>query len=158
VRRDELRVEQPVAACPQACHEVDERHLAGICCTAEHAFTKECSANRGSVEPADQVLAIPDLHAVCVTCLEKLHIGSLDRMIDPGNRPILHLFCAKRDHLLEGLVDRDSECRLSHRAREPARNVEQVEGQDTAPLRINPADLRIFTMVSHREDTLAVDL
>src|SRR5258705_17257 len=70
MRRQELGIEQSVAAEPQGRHEMDERHLAGGGNPAEHALAEEGGAERHAVEAADELALMPAFDAVRRAALE----------------------------------------------------------------------------------------
>jgi len=55
MRRQELGVEQAIAAEPEPRDEMNERHLACIGMAAEHALAEKNRADRDAVEPAGEV-------------------------------------------------------------------------------------------------------
>src|SRR3954452_15377892 len=64
MRRHELRVEEKIAAEPQARDEMNQRDLAGIADPAEHALAEKRRAERYPVQPADQFAVVPAFDAV----------------------------------------------------------------------------------------------
>src|SRR5438552_7192992 len=84
MRRQKLRIEQPVTAKAQPRHEMDERHLAGVGDPAEHALAKERRAERNAVKAADQLALMPAFDAVRRAALEQPGIELQDLVVDPG--------------------------------------------------------------------------
>src|SRR5579863_145053 len=84
MRRQELGVEQPVAAAPQPKDEVGERDLARILDPTEHALAEKSGAERDAVQPADQLARIPAFDAVRGAALEEGAVEPHDLVIDPG--------------------------------------------------------------------------
>src|SRR3954469_4140173 len=86
MRRHELRVEQPVAAEPQARDEMNQRDLAGIADPAEHALAEKRSAERHPVQPADQLAVVPAFDSVRRAASEQRRIEAHNFLVDPGRR------------------------------------------------------------------------
>src|ERR1700738_5170699 len=84
MRGDELDVEQPEAAAPQARHEMDECDLARIGDAGGHALAEEDGADMDAVEAADQTVVDPDLDAMRCAAVEQCGIEGDDLVIDPG--------------------------------------------------------------------------
>src|SRR5882724_8069711 len=64
---DILRVEQLESADDQPGHQMHQRHFRGVADAMEHAFAEEGAAEADAVEPADQIVILPDLDAVGVS-------------------------------------------------------------------------------------------
>ena len=84
---DELRVEQGEAAIYQPRHEIDERDLARVARSGEHALAEEGAAEMHAVKPADERAVLPDLDRVAMAEREQLAIEAPDAPVDPGRAP-----------------------------------------------------------------------
>jgi hypothetical protein len=151
-----LRVQQTIAADAQARDEVHEGDLACVARGAEHALAEEGGAERDAVEPAHQRVARPALHAVRLPPQEELAVEGLDRRVDPGVGAVGADARALGDDLLEGGVDADLERIATHRAGEPARDVQIVQREDSPALGVDQEDALVVPAVGHREDAVAV--
>ena len=155
---DELRIEQREAAPRQAGAQVDERHLAGVARSREHALAEVGPVQRHAVEPADQPPAGPGLHRVAVARLEQVAIEPPDLAVDPGGAPAGPGRRAAVDHALEVAVDPDLVDALADGACKPSRHVHLVQQQDAALLRLDPVERGVLGAFRHREDAARVCL
>ncbi len=92
---DELRIQQNIAALPEAGDEVDQRNLAGIRRGRKHALAKERAAERNAVDAADQLFALPRLDAMRIALMMQRGVEVYNIVIDPGFRP--HIGAAAND-------------------------------------------------------------
>ena len=69
---DELRVEQLEAPKFEPRDEIDERDLARVARSREHALAEEGAAEMHAVKPADQFAALPDFDRVAMAEREEL--------------------------------------------------------------------------------------
>jgi len=151
----ELGVQEHEAGHLQPRNQVHERDLRSVARPAEHALAEEGPPQADAVEPADQFIVPPALDAVSVAEGEQVGVHPLDRPIDPGlGAPLgggagLH-------HLGEGGVDADLEGIGPHRAGQPARDVESVQGDHPPPLRVDQEYPVVLPGVGHREDASRV--
>ena len=130
MRRQELGVEQAVAAEPQPRDQMHQRDLAGVGLAAEHALAEERGAERDAVKPADQLAVVPALDAVRRAAGEERRVEPHDLVVDPGRRARFAGLGAAPHHRLEGGVAADLEAALAQHAPQPARHMKRVERQD----------------------------
>ena len=107
---NELGVQQLESTGPQPCHQINQRHFAGIRHATEHALAKKCRADMHAIKsrrPVRYLASIlPSGHAPALKCRVKLD----DPVIDPCFRPCLALALGTiRDHLFKGAIDPDLE-------------------------------------------------
>ena len=145
---DELRVEQGEAAGAQPGHKRDQREFRRVARAAEHAFTEERAAERDAVEAADKVVVRPDLDRAGVPGTVEIDIERADLRIYPRLRPV----GAGVDHGVEGGVDADLERAGAEGARETPRDAQIIEGQDSAPVRVEPEDAGRVGRFRHRKN------
>ena len=156
VRGDELGVQQPEAAKAQSRDEVHQGHLRGVPRHAEHALAEEHAADRHAVEAADQMAVLAGFHRVGVAELVQFAEQPLDLRVDPGVVATGGGLGAAGDGGGEVLIDRDGEGVRQHGAGEPARQMEAVQRQDAAALRVQPVEAFAATGLRHREQAVSV--
>ena len=78
---------------------------------------------------------------------EELFVQCEDYIVDPGFGTVGAAFY----HLGKGRVDGDGKSGMPHCARQTARNMESVQRKDATPLRVDPEDLRVAAVFSHRK-------
>src|SRR6266581_317634 len=61
-----LGVEQLEAACDQPRHQMHQTYFRGVAGGVKHALAEKSAAEAHAVEPADQVVVLPDLDAVAM--------------------------------------------------------------------------------------------
>ena len=81
---DVLGVEQLEAARDQPRHQMHQRDLRGVARGVKHALAEEGAAEADAIEPADEVVALPDLDAVAMAELVQPEIEVADALVDPG--------------------------------------------------------------------------
>jgi len=138
--RDELGVEQTKAPQSEARHEMGERNLAGIAHAAEHALAEEGAADANAVEPADQLLRVPRLHAVGAAEAVELEIGCTHLGCDPGAGTRRARCRTSVDHASEIPVDREVETAVAQRLGETAGAAELLRKEDRARVWRPPQD------------------
>ena len=124
---DELRVQQHKTARDQSRGQMYQRHLGGIAGMMKHALAEEGAAEADAVEPAGQIVAVPDLDAVAMPDLMQPGVEIADAAVDPGVVAAGVGCCAAVDHGLERGIDGDAENIRPHRARQPRTDAEAVE-------------------------------
>jgi hypothetical protein len=147
MRGDELRVEQPVAAEPQARDEMGERDLGRVARQMEHALAEEGGAERNAIEPADQRALRVDLDRMGAAGLEQLAVEPPDLGVDPCLVPAR----AGGDDLVEPSVGAHLESIRAHGPDEAARKDEAVDRKNPALLRVDPEQGRRIAALGHRE-------
>jgi len=152
MRRQELRVEQAVAAAPQPRNELDERDLARIAHSAEHALAEKGGAQRDAIQPADQLALVPAFDAMRGATLEERGIEPHDLVVDPGPGAGFARFGAAAYDRREGGVDAHRKSAPTQHALQAARHVKPLEWNDAAPVRIDPEQLWVVGRFRHRED------
>lgn len=152
----ELGVEQPVSPGDQPRHQVHQRHLRGVAPSREHALAEEGPAQRDTVETSHELFIEPALEAVGVAQLVKAHVEPFDRAVDPGLGAARPGGGAGQDDLMEGRIRADLERIASHRARQPAGDVEAVQRNHAPPLRIDQEHAGVLACIRHREDAAGV--
>src|SRR5262249_54198451 len=66
-----LRVEQAIAASPEASNEMDQRYLGSVAGAMKHALAEESATKRHAIKPADQRLAVVDFDGMTMSPLEQ---------------------------------------------------------------------------------------
>ena len=155
---DELGVEQREAAGAQPRHQMHQRHLRGVARAVEHALAEERAAEADAVEPAGQLAVLVGLDAVAMADVVELLVERADARVDPGARPAGLRLGAAVEHAVEVAVDRDAEAVRADGAGEPRRDVEGVQRNDAALLRLDPIKRRVLGAFRHREDAAGVGL
>ena len=84
MRGDELRVEQHKAARDQPRDQMHQRDLRGVAGVMKHALAEEGAAEADAVEPAGQILAVPDLDAMAMPDSMQGGVEVADAAVDPG--------------------------------------------------------------------------
>ena len=146
---DELAVEQGKAAHLQPRDEMGEGNLGGVARPAEHALAEEGAAQRDAIEATGQPVIVPHLDRMGMAAAVECEAGGLDLAIDPGLRPIVRGLCAGGDDVAEGLVDRYPKMVAADRLGERARQVEMVERQYAATMRLDPEYVGRVATVRH---------
>jgi len=140
----ELRIQQDIASVDEARGEMHERDLGRVIGAAEHALAEKGAADRDAIKPADQPVAVPAFDGMGVALPVKRAIEIDDRRVDPGVRPVRMRLAARLDDAREGGVERDAERVLQDAALQASGNVEGVERQQAAALRIDQEQARII--------------
>src|ERR1700721_1128380 len=104
---DILRVEQFESAGDQPRHQMHQRHLGSVAGAVKHALAEEGAPQADAIEPADQVVVLPDLDAVGVAYSVQAHIEVADTLVDPGVVAARLRRRAARYDRLESPVDGD---------------------------------------------------
>src|SRR3712207_3919371 len=109
-------------------YEVQQRELRRVRAQVEHALARERAARVHAVEPADQLVALPSLHAVRLPAPVKLAVAPNHR----GRYPCAllvraHYRAARAYDPVEGPVYGEREARAAALAREASRDVQLVE-------------------------------
>ena len=109
MRVHELRVKQLKAARIEPCHQMHQRHLAGVGHARKHALAEKCRADLHPVKPANQLAVLPAFHRVAMAHFVELGIEGADARVDPG-RSCGFGFCgAGLDDLGKSRIDADFE-------------------------------------------------
>src|SRR6185437_3002330 len=104
-----------------------QRHLGGVAAAMEHALTEEGPSEAHAIEPADQLVILPDLDAVAVSEFVQPDIEIADAPVDPGIVAAGLRRGAAGDHRLECGIDGDGEDIRTHGSREARGNAKAVE-------------------------------
>src|SRR6185437_1935907 len=115
-----------------------QRRLARIAGAAVHALAEERAAQRHAIEAADQHAVAPALDAMREARAEELGIERDDLLIDPRLGPLRRRLGAAAHHRFEGAVAAHLEEVAAHGAPQSLREMEGIERQDAALLRIDP--------------------
>ena len=148
----ELRVEELESSRLQPVDEMDEGHLRGVALARKHALPEECGAERHAVEPADELAAAPCFDGVARAEGEQIAIELADAGVDPRFRPFGDSRGARVDDRAEVAIDADLEAAGGGGARQAARDVEIIKGNDAALLGLDPVEAGIVGGFGHRED------
>lgn len=127
--------------------EPGERGLGGIGRAAEHRFAEESATEAHSIDPADEVAAVPAFDRMGVTRGEQAERGAFDIGVDPG----LGAVGAAVEHGGEVAVDGHRELPRAEPPRERARAMEAVQGNDRADAGLDPENVVGIAAVGHRE-------
>src|SRR5271157_2261178 len=84
MRRDELRVQQAIAAAVQPRHQMDQADFGSVGGAMKHAFAEKGAAHRQPVKTADQLAVAPGLNRMGVAKGQKLAEQVGDASVDPG--------------------------------------------------------------------------
>src|SRR5882757_1045779 len=139
---DELRVEQHKTAGDQPRDQMHQRDFRGVADVMKHALAEEGAAEADAVEPAGQIIAVPDLDTVAMPDLMQGGIEVADAAVDPGVVAAGSGRRAAVDHGLEGGVDGDAEDIRPHRAGQPRTDAKAVERYKPADFRLDPEQRR----------------
>jgi hypothetical protein len=111
----ELAIEQLKSAKPHPRHQPGQRHFGGIGRAAEHALAKKGAAHGKAIKPADQLPALPALHAMRHAALVQNGKGMFDIGVDPCLMPVSSHLGTFVDHLRKGPVGGDLKPILPYR-------------------------------------------
>src|SRR5258708_35704333 len=81
---DILRVEQFEAARDQPRHQMHQRHFRSVAGAMEHALAEKGAAEVDAIEPADQLVSLPDFDTVAMPEFVQPDIEIADALVDPG--------------------------------------------------------------------------
>ena len=122
----------------------------------KHALAEEGAAQADAIEPADEVVILPDLDAVGVSEFVQPDIEIADALVDPGVVAARLRRRAAGDDRLERAVDGDREGVGAHRARQARGDAKAVERNHAAHFRLDPEQRRIVGALGHREDAAGI--
>lgn len=149
MRCHELAVEQAEPGKAQPRDQPCERNLRRIGTPRHHAFPEKGTAERYAIKAADQVVALPDLDRMGKALIVQTAIGTLDRAVDPGRRPVGRRLRAERNDAGKGAVGGHRETLPPDRLGERARQAETLQWQDRALLRLHPINIACVPVVRH---------
>jgi len=156
VIRDELAIEQFIAADAEARDEVGEADLGGIAHPAEHALAEKGAAQRYAVEAADQFPAdlarAPHLDRVGMAVAVEDGVGLFDLPVDPRFGAVPRRLGARPHDTGEGAIGGHGEAVRAQGLAQRVGEVEAVQRQDPALLGFHPEDVGGVPAVRHRED------
>src|SRR6516162_6792811 len=147
----ELGVQKPKAPGLESRNQMDKGNLRGVARPMKHALAKECPAQRHSVKPADERIALVNLNAMAMPTLIELAIKQPDSRVDPGARATLRRLRAPIEDGVEVAVDGDRETVRAHSAGKPGRHMKAITRDHAAPLWFDPEQGRIVRAFSHRK-------
>src|SRR5262245_48013563 len=124
----------------------------------KHAFAEKRAAERDAIETADKLLTFIDLDGVAVPTLEQCTIDATDAHIDPCAGASRLGFSAAIDHAIKIAIDVDRPRCRAYSSRQPQWDVETVERNDAAHIRLDPIERRIIRAFGHREDPAGIGL
>src|SRR5262249_15768222 len=124
----------------------------------KHAFAEKSAAERDAIEAADKLLIRIDLDGVAVSALEQRAVDATDARIDPCASAIRLGFGAAIDHAVKITINVDGPGCRTHSSRQSRGNVETVEWNDAAHIRLDPIERRIVRAFGHREDPAGISL
>ncbi len=150
--RGELRIEELKAPRAQSPHQVRQRDLRSVGAAREHAFAEKRRAKRHAENPAGKLTIHPHLDRMGIALRVQPQIGGKDIGVDPGLGPV----GAGAHGAREITVHRDLVAAPAHPARQAARDMERVQREDAARLRIDPENLGVFGAVGHRENASGI--
>src|SRR4029077_8474659 len=133
-------------------------YLGGVTRSVKHAFTEEGAAQRHAVKPADKLVAVIDFDSVAMATLDQRAVDAADTRIDPCTGAILLGFGAAVDHTIEIAIDVDRPWCQANGALQSRRDMESVERNDSAHVRLDPIEGRIVRAFGHREDAAGISL
>jgi len=137
---DELHVQQRESGVAKPRHQVRQGNLGGVPGAREHALAEKGTAQSNAVQPANQLTVLPGFDAVRVSHCEQFNDGVFDCRIDPGFRAVFVGFGAQAKDIGEGGVQADLERAAADGFLQPPGNMNIVQWQDAANLRIDPKD------------------
>ena len=135
-----------------------EGNLRRIAYAVEHALAEERAAQAHAVETADERRTVIDLDGVAMPAFVELSIDRADAGIDPGAPAARHRRRTGIDHGVEVDVAHHAERGPAHRALEARRNMEAIERQHAAALRLDPVEGRVLGALRHRKDAARIGL
>ena len=119
-------------------------------------FAKEGAAKADAVEPADEVVIVPDLDTVSVSEFVEPDIEIANALVDPGIVAARLRRGATCYHSLERAIDRHGEGVGTHGAPKPRRDAKTFERYHAAHLRLDPEQGGVVGALGHREDSAGV--
>src|ERR1700730_15980987 len=81
---DILGIEQLESAGDQPRHQMHQRYLGGVAGAMKHALAEKGAAEADAIEPAGQIVVLPDLDAVAMSEFMQADIKIADALVDPG--------------------------------------------------------------------------
>ncbi len=153
---DELRVEQAKAPISEPRNKVDESDLAGVRLVREHALAEKGPSECNPVKTSNELAVLPALYGMAKAHIEKLGVEFADALVDPGRAAASPRGCAAFDNALVVAIEANLELVLLDNAGEPLGNVDVIEGQDSAPLGLDPVKGRVACAFGHGEDAAGI--
>lgn len=154
----ELAIEQGEAAEAHPRRQPGQRHFRRIGPPRHHALAEKGAPQRDAIKAADQFLALPHFDAMGETDVVQMPVGALDRMVDPGRRPVVRRLRAKLDDPREIAIGRDPEPLPPDRLGQRMGDVEAIERHDRPPFRLDPVNLVRLAIIGHGEHADSVGL
>ena len=148
----ELGVEQAPAAPLQPGDQMHEGDFRCVALAAEHAFAEEGATERDTVQAAYQGFVAPAFDAVGLAAGVQLDVEPAYRGVDPAVFPARAGGGAGVEDGVEGGVDPDRDAVSADRALQAGRDVEPVQRDDAALLRLYEEYPRIVAGLAHGED------
>lgn len=149
MRGQKLRVQQHKPPEPQPRHQMRQRQLRCVALARDHALAEKCPADRQPIKPANQRAVPPYFDAVSMAALVEFDEKSLDSGIDPGFRPSWRRCRAGGDQRRKISVGDDLAGRRPQRAGQSPRQMECLEWQHPAPVRIEKMQRRRIPPLRH---------
>lgn len=151
---DELRVDQLEPRFPQPCHQVAERHLAGVRLYREHALPEKRAADHDAVKaPCEIAFLVPRLGAGGIALAVKFRVKRDNLVVDPRVRPRIG---AGADDGRKIAAERNLVMLAPQRLHKPFRNMEMREVENAAENGVEPAKVLRVARLRHREKSLPV--
>ncbi len=122
----------------------------------KHALAEEGAAEADAVEPADEVVIVPDLHAMGMSEFVQPDVEIADALVDPGVLAARLRCGAAGDDSFESGVDGDGEGVGAHRARQARGDAKAIERYHAAHLRLDPEQGWVVGALGHREDAAGI--
>ncbi len=151
-----LAIKQFKPAHPQPRDQPDQRHFGGIGRPRKHTLAKKSPAHRHAIKPADQLIALPTLHAVRHARSVERQKCILDIAVDPRLAPVILIFRTFRDHLREGRITAHAKAVLPDYFGKRLADPQFIQRQNSPPLRLHPECIRIIACIGHGKHTVPV--
>ncbi len=155
VRGHELHIDEPTAGLHEACVKVDQRDLGRVGMRVEHGLSHEDGADEHTEHPADKIVALPHLDAVCPAEPMQLKVGVRELRRDPRGSATA---AAATDDIGERPVQRGGPRARTHPSEQRVGHMHAADGQHAPRVRAPPGQVKIWRVIPGEvEDTPVSD-
>jgi hypothetical protein len=151
-----LGIKQTIAPKFQASRKMHKGNFAGITRARKHAFSEERTGERDTIEPANYLIATPDLDRMAMSKIEEFAIQCADTFVYPGALASGAWFGAAVNDRLEIIIDSYYEFFLSEGTSKTPGHMNGVEWQDAPVFRFNPIESAVFSTFSHGKNATRI--
>ncbi len=149
MRRDVLYLEKIEMAPGKSFDQVDQRDLACIAFTREHAFAEKCTTHTDTVKSANELTVTPAFNTVGVISLVEFDVQPFEFPADPCLLPAGTRGRTCINDMSERGVDRYLELAASYGLFETSWNMKGIKGNDSPMFRVIPTHALAFSGVPH---------